>query len=107
MGEKYVEYCRSNLIKYRPWIGALLNAWGSENNENVPGVLRREIESLTEALKATKNTVGHNGGAKTNSLTDDTSDIVNNNNGDSDDVQIQWDRNHDWSQLEHEYNEEF
>eukprot|EP00957_Ditylum_brightwellii_P055675 4218027-Ditylum_brightwellii.AAC.1 len=25
--------------------------------------------------------------------------MVNNNNGDSEDMQIQWDRNHDWSQL--------
>eukprot|EP00957_Ditylum_brightwellii_P079398 6037289-Ditylum_brightwellii.AAC.1 len=33
--------------------------------------------------------------------------MINNNSVDFDDVQIQWDRNHDWSQLEHEYDEEF
>eukprot|EP00957_Ditylum_brightwellii_P197033 15010860-Ditylum_brightwellii.AAC.1 len=33
--------------------------------------------------------------------------MVNENNGDDEEVQIQWDRNHDWSQLEHEYEEEF
>ena len=143
--EKYVEYCRSNLIKYRPWIGPFSTAWGGENvsdddikkdweeyaesllqqNENIPDFLRREIEALAEELRATGNTVGHNGDARTNNLTDDTSDddnrdphefdwldadddmMVNDNNGDDEEVQIQWDRNHDWSQLEHEYDEEF
>eukprot|EP00957_Ditylum_brightwellii_P083582 6353096-Ditylum_brightwellii.AAC.1 len=75
-------------------------------------------------MRATGNTVGHNGDARTNSLTDDTSDdgsrdphkfdwldadedmMVNDNNRDDEEVQIQWDRNHDWSQLEHEYDEE-
>eukprot|EP00957_Ditylum_brightwellii_P198420 15120701-Ditylum_brightwellii.AAC.1 len=33
--------------------------------------------------------------------------MVNNINVDSNDVQIQWDRNNDWSQLEHEYDDEF
>eukprot|EP00957_Ditylum_brightwellii_P186948 14237042-Ditylum_brightwellii.AAC.1 len=69
---------------------------------------------------ATGNTLGHNGDARTNILTDDTSDdsnknshkldwldaaddmIVNNSNGDEEEVHIQWDRNHNWSQLEHE-----
>eukprot|EP00957_Ditylum_brightwellii_P058448 4431911-Ditylum_brightwellii.AAC.1 len=33
--------------------------------------------------------------------------MVNDNNGDDEEVQIQCDRNHDWSQIEHEYDEEF
>eukprot|EP00957_Ditylum_brightwellii_P091565 6971828-Ditylum_brightwellii.AAC.1 len=33
--------------------------------------------------------------------------MVHNNNGDDDEVQIQWNRDHDWSQLEYEYDEEF
>eukprot|EP00957_Ditylum_brightwellii_P026200 1981733-Ditylum_brightwellii.AAC.1 len=33
--------------------------------------------------------------------------MVNGNNEDDEEVQIQWDRNHDWSQLEHKYDEEF
>eukprot|EP00957_Ditylum_brightwellii_P121728 9283251-Ditylum_brightwellii.AAC.1 len=95
--EKYVEYCRPNLIKYRPWISALSNAWGGKNvsddenknyweeyaenllqqNENIHDFLRREIKALAEALRATANTVGHYGGARTNNLTDDTYDDGN------------------------------
>eukprot|EP00957_Ditylum_brightwellii_P199935 15241243-Ditylum_brightwellii.AAC.1 len=33
--------------------------------------------------------------------------MVYDNNGDDEEVQIQWNRNHDWSQHQHEYNEEF
>eukprot|EP00957_Ditylum_brightwellii_P093266 7102250-Ditylum_brightwellii.AAC.1 len=33
--------------------------------------------------------------------------MVNNNNGDGVEVQTKWDRNHDWSQLEHDYDEDF
>eukprot|EP00957_Ditylum_brightwellii_P112556 8580425-Ditylum_brightwellii.AAC.1 len=76
-------------------------------------------------MRAIGNTVGHNGDARTNNLTDNTSAdgnrdshefdwldvdddmMVNNNNGGSDDLQIQWDRIHDWSQLECEHDEEF
>eukprot|EP00957_Ditylum_brightwellii_P039319 2974779-Ditylum_brightwellii.AAC.1 len=68
--EKYVEYCRSNLIKYRTWIGDLSNAWGVENvsdndikncweeyaknllqqNEKMPDFLVRDTEVLAEGL---------------------------------------------------------
>eukprot|EP00957_Ditylum_brightwellii_P148850 11331986-Ditylum_brightwellii.AAC.1 len=33
--------------------------------------------------------------------------MVNDNNEDDEEVQIQWYRNHDWTQLKHEYDEEF
>eukprot|EP00957_Ditylum_brightwellii_P022746 1715388-Ditylum_brightwellii.AAC.1 len=33
--------------------------------------------------------------------------MVNDNNGDDEEVQFQWRRNHDWSQLDHGYNEKF
>eukprot|EP00957_Ditylum_brightwellii_P057909 4390507-Ditylum_brightwellii.AAC.1 len=33
--------------------------------------------------------------------------MANDNNGDEEKVQIQWNRNHDWLQLEHDYDEEF
>eukprot|EP00957_Ditylum_brightwellii_P054153 4101641-Ditylum_brightwellii.AAC.1 len=89
----------------------------------MPDFFRREIEALAEELRATGNTVRHNGNARTNNLTNDTSDngnrdphefdgfnadgdiMFNDNNGDDEEVKIQWDRNHDWSQLEHEYDE--
>eukprot|EP00957_Ditylum_brightwellii_P087783 6684742-Ditylum_brightwellii.AAC.1 len=69
--------------------------------------------------------MGQNGDTRTNNCFDDTSDygntdphefdwlyadddmMVNSNNVDSGHVQIQWDRNHDWSQFKHEYTEEF
>eukprot|EP00957_Ditylum_brightwellii_P044939 3408183-Ditylum_brightwellii.AAC.1 len=102
--EKYFKYCRSNLIKYRPWICALSNAWAGKNvsddeikndweeyagsllqqNKNIPDFLRREIESLAEELTATGNTVGHNGDTRTNNIADDTSDDGNRDSHDFD-----------------------
>eukprot|EP00957_Ditylum_brightwellii_P187843 14302014-Ditylum_brightwellii.AAC.1 len=68
---------------------------------------------MAEELREAGNTVGHNGDARTNNLSDDISDysnrdlyefdwldadanmMITNDSVGSDDVQIQWDKNHD------------
>eukprot|EP00957_Ditylum_brightwellii_P133958 10214590-Ditylum_brightwellii.AAC.1 len=123
-GARENKMCTHLKQKIRHWIGDLFNAWGGENvsdddikndweayaknllyqNENLPDFFNREIELLAEEFRATRNTVGQNGDARTINLSDDTSDdgnrdsyefywldadddmMVNNNNGDDDTV---------------------
>ena len=64
-GKKYAEYCRYALIKYRPWEGSILNAWGenainewyaflaalASNGIRPPDFLDREINAYLAIQK--------------------------------------------------------
>ncbi len=64
-GKQYAEYCRYALIKYRPWEGSILNAWGenainewyaflaalASNGIRPPDFLDREINAYLAIQK--------------------------------------------------------
>ena len=128
----YTEYCRFAMIKYVPWAGKDPNTlWGGQDATKdeiqqawathlesfsreglpVPDFIRREVE---EYYSTPENTEPPNLEPDIDTdeleLADFATEEININLDeeeltDPDEVDIQWDRDHDWSEPEHDYDE--
>jgi hypothetical protein len=125
----YTKYCRTAMIKYVPWAGKdPQSLWGGEQatdeqirqawahhlqsfGDVVPDWIRKEIEDYHRVPRASRNTVDFESEIDPDDLEptefaeeyhvnpDDAEQI------DPDRVDLQWDHDHDWSNLQHDYDE--